>query len=222
MSNGISISGRFVSEVKSSNLNTLSPQNCNTQTRENNIATISQMWASISMQITEYNNIIVIPVKMFALWGLQDQTFLLCQYRYDFNLNNVYLMSIKKLTSITRNITDNDGMFVADPILPRIFLGPVDHFRSKYLHYSDGCLPTLGNPIPNDLQRSTMAALPRSHRNLSSLSGESPRTALGDSRQNSSRGAQKRPPNSWILYRKSKHAETVSSNPGLTNNQICE
>lgn len=199
MSNGISISGRFVSEVKSSNLNTLSPQNCNTQTRENNIATISQMWASISMQITEYNNIIVIPVKMFALWGLQDQTFLLCQYR---------------------NITDNDGMFVADPILPRIFLGPVDHFRSKYLHYSDGCLPTLGNPIPNDLQRSTMAALPRSHRNLSSLSGESPRTALGDSRQNSSRGAQKRPPNSWILYRKSKHAETVSSNPGLTNNQI--
>ncbi|KAI0995034.1 hypothetical protein K3495_g13147 [Podosphaera aphanis] len=167
------------------------------------VASIYQMWSSISMQITEYNNIIVIPSRMFALWSAQDHIYLLSQYR---------------------SVTVEDGMFVADCALPRVFLGPVSHFRSKNLHYMSGYIPILLKTSESTSEKSSRnlstslklvnSSLPTFQHSNSSILSSKP------VHRNPSRGSQKRPPNSWILYRKAKHEETVARNPGLSNNQI--
>ncbi|CCU82043.1 MAT1-2-1/Mating-type M-specific polypeptide Mc/mating-type HMG-box protein MAT1-2 [Blumeria hordei DH14] len=185
-------------ENKLSMSSTTSGQNRGTIGRRTAIANIFQMWASISMQITEYNNIIVIPSKMFSLWTAQDQIYLLSQYSA---------------------ITNENGIFVADSILPRVFLGPISHFQSKNLHYVPGYIPTLLQTSSSNHQRIHIS---KAINGIQSNSQHSKFSSLNSkiSQQKSSFATQKRPPNSWILYRKGKHAETVSQNPGLTNNQI--
>ncbi|POS82229.1 hypothetical protein EPUL_006094 [Erysiphe pulchra] len=59
-----------------------------------------------------------------------------------------------------------------------------------------------------------------SNRQSSFWNQESLHFSSNISSQGSSRGTQKRPPNSWILYRKSKHADTVLQNPNLPNCKI--
>ncbi|RKF62774.1 Mating-type protein a-1 [Golovinomyces cichoracearum] len=174
-----------------------SASKCETQFRRSTIATLSQMWASISMQITDYNNIIVISLRMFTLWGPQDQSYLMFQYK---------------------DITGKDAIFVADSILPRIFLGPVEYFHQKNVYYSPSGMPTLVSDTHHHSPRAPYAMpLPK----LSTGYPNSRNSELSDTgRQNLCNYGQKRPPNSWILYRKSKHAETVLQNPGLPNCKI--
>lgn len=174
-----------------------SASNRENQFRRSTIASLSQMWASISMQITDYNNIIVISLRMFTLWSPQDQSYLLFQYKF---------------------ITEKDAIFVADSILPRVFLGPVEYFHQKNVYYGASGMPTLASDTDHHSPQVPYAiSLPK----LSNGHSNSRSSELSNiSRQNSSIYVQKRPPNSWILYRKSKHAETVLQNPGLPNCKI--
>ncbi|EPQ66467.1 Bgt-3306 [Blumeria graminis f. sp. tritici] len=185
-------------ETKLSMTSTTSGQNRGTLGHRAAIANIFQMWASISMQITEDNNIIVIPSKMFSLWTAQDQIYLLSQYSA---------------------ITMENGIFVADSILPRVFLGPISHFQSKNLHFVQGYIPTLLQTSSSNHQRIHIS---KAVNGIQSTSQHSKFSSLNSkvSQQKSPLVPQKRPPNSWILYRQHKHAKTVSQNPGLTNNQI--
>ncbi|TQS34187.1 hypothetical protein Golomagni_05437 [Golovinomyces magnicellulatus] len=156
-----------------------SASNCETQFRRSAIASLSQMWASISMQITDYNNIIVISLRMFTLWSPQDQSYLLFQYKF---------------------ITEKDAIFVADSILPRVFLGPVEYFHQKNVYYGASGMPTLASDTDHHSPRVPyVIPLPK----LSNGHSNSRSSELSNiSRQNSSIYVQKRPPNSWILYRK--------------------
>lgn len=49
-----------------------------------------------------------------------------------------------------------------------------------------------------------------------------PTHGTGNSKGNSKKVKIARPPNAFILYRQHHHAEVVSQNPSIHNNQICE
>lgn len=177
----------------------LSSTDCDSSTYPNKIATISQIWAGISLQITESNNIVAISLRSFNCLNSQDQKYILYNYNY---------------------ITNKDGMFVADHLVPRVFLGPIEHFQSKRLQYGSESIPTLLNDYYNHFPEHPNTLSSIRSRQSSFWNQESPNFSSNIGSQGSSRSTQKRPPNSWILYRKSKHADTVLQNPNLPNCKI--
>lgn len=177
----------------------LSSKDINFSNYPRKIATISQIWATISLQITESNNIVALSLKSFECLSPQDQKYILYNYKY---------------------ITNKDGMFAADQIVPRVFIGPIEHFRSKRLLYGSECIPTILSDFNDHLPEPPSASTSLNSKQPSFWNQEETHISSSLNNREPSRRNQKRPPNSWILYRKSKHAETVSKNPNLPNCKI--
>lgn len=107
-------------------------------------------------------------------------------------------------------------MYVRDAAINRVFLGPRAILQAGPLLQVAGQIPVLIRSAP---PTPPSAASPAS----TSMSVSSPQAGDGNAASSATAPAKiPRPPNAFIIYRKSHHADTVAQNPGLHNNQICK
>lgn len=102
--------------------------------------------------------------------------------------------------------------YVLDAAQPeRVFLGPPQAFHTGGMvcHVHDGDLPVFVTDAVN------VGAIMEAPATTVKLPVEN---TMAHSRSTRTR----RPPNAYILYRKDRHEEVKTANPGISNNEICE
>ena len=103
-------------------------------------------------------------------------------------------------------------MLVRDAAVDRVFLGPKFFMEAQNLLYVAGQIPIFMN----------CAAAAPSPTNTSASSSNSKADGGKLSLKKSKPAKIPRPPNAFIIYRKTHHVKTVAQNPGLHNNKICK
>lgn len=109
-------------------------------------------------------------------------------------------------------------MYVRDPAINRVFLGPRVILQGRPLMRVAGQIHVLmASHIPAASPTNLSTAVTTPQTNTTTLLAQIAAAAHAP-------GGKKipRPPNAFIIYRKAHHAATVAENPGLHNNDICK